>query len=202
MAWPKGKPRSPETLAKMSQARRSLSDRYWAKVDKRGPAECWPWTASLTPSGYGQIGVHGQRRPEPAHRVAYALAYGPIPADAVVDHACHNQDPTCPGGPCTHRACQNPAHLQLNTQGGNVLAGKTLSALNAVKTDCPAGHPYDAANTYLRSDGGGRDCRKCRAAAEARRRNRVGNTCAACSKPISPQSRHCRAHMRNRWGNG
>lgn len=194
MAWPKGKPRSPETIAKLSRPKTPLADRYWAKVDKRGPDECWPWTAPLLPTGYGQIGVHG-RRPAPAHRVAYELANGPIPKGGTIDHKCHNEDPTCPGGVCKHRACQNPAHLRLTTQGANVLAGKGCTAINAVKTHCPSGHPYDDTNTYMRPDGGGRDCRKCRAATEARRRQAKLNSCPVCSVPISPVSKHCRAHQ-------
>lgn len=198
MAWPKGKPRSLETIAKLSSPKRPLAERYWEKVDKRGSDECWPWIPAVRKDGYGQLGVGGGRS-DVAHRVGFALVNGPIPEGGTVDHNCHNIDPHCPGGVCPHRACQNPAHWRLITRGENVLAGKSHPALNAVKTQCPEGHVYDAANTYLRPDGGGRDCRKCRAAAEARRRNRVGNTCATCSKPISPQSRHCRAHMRGRW---
>jgi len=27
--------------------------RFWDKVDKRGPDECWPWLANIEPTGYG-----------------------------------------------------------------------------------------------------------------------------------------------------
>lgn len=30
-------------------------ERLWAKVDKRGPDECWPWQARRSPKGYGDI---------------------------------------------------------------------------------------------------------------------------------------------------
>src|SRR5438067_6003425 len=37
-----------------------LRQRFWGKVDLRGPDECWPWLASLHSAGYGQIRVGGQ----------------------------------------------------------------------------------------------------------------------------------------------
>ena len=48
----------------------SLEDRFWAKVDKGGPDECWLWTGALTPY-YGQIqeGGRGSRQLK-AHRTA------------------------------------------------------------------------------------------------------------------------------------
>lgn len=32
-----------------------LADRFWTKVDKRGPDECWPWTAATNDHGYGVL---------------------------------------------------------------------------------------------------------------------------------------------------
>jgi hypothetical protein len=43
------------------------------------------------------------------------------------------------------------------------------------KTICKHGHPYDAANTYPRPNGG-RDCRTCRAAAKKRYRERIAQS--------------------------
>lgn len=145
-----------------------LEVRYRAKVDVRGPDECWPWMSPTEKNfGYGKIGVPG-RSPQSAHRIGWELAFGPIPDGMVVDHDCHNRDPDCPGGPCAHRACQNPSHLVLRTQGGNVLAGKGFAAANAAKTHCDQGHPFDADNTYIRPSDGWRDCRKCKADAQRR----------------------------------
>jgi hypothetical protein len=55
----------------------------------------------------------------------------------------------------------------------------STGALNAVKTECPAGHPYDQTNTYFRP-GGGRACRKCTRERQARRRR-------AASKRLTTQ---------------
>lgn len=101
--------------ADYSRARRSgqlallpkltLEERFWAKVDKRGPNECWPWLASLN-CGYGQIGLN--HRPIIAHRLAYELLIGPIPEGMDLDHLCHTQDSTCRlDDRCPHRRCCN-----------------------------------------------------------------------------------------------
>lgn len=86
--------------------------RFWSKVDKRGPDECWPWTASCFEDGYGQFSedsvVCG------AHRWGYERFVAPIPDGWEVDHLCHTRERlTCKGGPSDpHRRCQNPAHWE------------------------------------------------------------------------------------------
>ena len=89
-----------------------LEQRFWAWVDKRGPDECWPWTAFITEKGYGQFSPARGTGTSP-HRMAYRLAVGPVPDDLELDHLCHTRDLSCPGGPeCLHRRCCNPAHLE------------------------------------------------------------------------------------------
>ena len=86
---------------------KTLADRLWAKVDKSG--DCWIWTGAKISTGYGSIGAGApSKRTLLAHRVAYELANGPIPAGMVIDHKCHVP------------ACVNPEHLRVVTQQKNV----------------------------------------------------------------------------------
>lgn len=87
--------------------RRSLSERFWAKIDKNGPVPvhcpelgpCWVWTG-IGPTEYGCIGSGGTGGRDgvtlPAHRVGYELQVGPIPDGLDVCHHCDNP-PCCRG---------------------------------------------------------------------------------------------------------
>lgn len=85
----------------------SAEERFWKKVDKRGPDECWKWLAS-TAHGYGQLKIPGQTSMALAHRYSYELHFGPIPHDLWVLHKCDNP------------LCVNPAHLYLGTHQKNM----------------------------------------------------------------------------------
>lgn len=115
--------------------------RFWAKVDKSG--ECWEWTASLKPNGYGSFVFEG--RTWYAHRLAYTLARGEIPHGLQLDHLCRN------------RACVNPDHLEPVTCRVNLLRGETLTAARAAQTHCVNGHEFTPATTYIKPNG----CRNC-----------------------------------------
>lgn len=137
--------------------RRSLSERFWAKVEVRGGDDCWPWIGVVKKSGYAQIKVGRQMKS--AHRVAWEITNGPIPEGMVLDHICHGGN--CPGGRvCPHRSCCNPGHLRPTSSSDNTLRSpQTLPARHAARTHCPQGHPYDDLNTRLYQ--GRRYCREC-----------------------------------------
>lgn len=78
-------------------------DRFWAKVDRRGDDECWPWLGAISTQGYGRAGKRGY-----AHRLAYELAVGSIPDELEIRHACDNPP------------CCNPAHLSVGERWENV----------------------------------------------------------------------------------
>lgn len=125
--------------------------------------DCWMWTGSLMWKGYGRFFVNGGYIR--AHKFAYMLSNGPVPEGMVLDHLCHNSDPTCSGGvACLHRRCVNAFHLEPTTKRGNVLRSPLAPArINADKTHCPQGHPYSGENLAVRKSG----IRECRACARA-----------------------------------
>jgi len=80
--------------------------RFWSKVDKRGPDDCWEWTASKFKQEYGQFYIKG--RGYVAQRIAYLLEFGFIPEDLFCLHTCDNPP------------CCNPSHLFLGTHQDNM----------------------------------------------------------------------------------
>jgi hypothetical protein len=113
-----------------------LPERFWSKVEVRDcgyESLCLVWTGGNS-DGYGRFWLNGKH--QAAHRVAYEAVKGPIPEGLELDHRCR-----------TH-ACVNWDHTEPVTGHENTLRGEGPAAVNARKTHCPKGHPYDEANTY------------------------------------------------------
>lgn len=84
---------------------------FWARVNRASKNKCWEWTGLVAqgpknPTPYGVLGWNGKHAR--AHRVAYELANGPIPAGFMVLHRCDNT------------LCCNPSHLYLGNHDQNM----------------------------------------------------------------------------------
>lgn len=90
------------------------ADKFWILVDKDGPVlrpaigECWIWTGSRLPKGYGRfyprwrVGLY-------AHRVSWEMANGiAVPDGLDVRHECDNPP------------CVRPSHLVVGTKSDNM----------------------------------------------------------------------------------
>lgn len=127
-----------------------MTDRFWPKVVEH-PDGCWVWTASVS-KGYGSFrGDTGTT--VQAHRFAYRILVGDIPAGLEIDHLCRN------------RLCVNPWHMEPVPHRVNVLRGLAPTAANAHKTRCNNGHNLSGDNVYRRVTLRKRECRTCRAGA-------------------------------------
>ena len=109
---------------------RDAAERFWEKVDRRGPDECWEWTGSRTRQGYGLFRLHSRQSMQRAHRVAYTLHYQKIPDGLHCLHRCDNP------------SCCRPDHLWLGTNEENIRDRDMKVRCRAgVSTPCGERHP-------------------------------------------------------------
>lgn len=103
---------------------------------------CYLWLGAVSQGDYGS--VNDGTGTQPAHRVAYKLANGPIPAGMEIDHLCR-----------VH-CCVNPAHLEAVTNRENKMRG-----LRRIKPVCKRGHEMSGTNITYDPLGRRKGCREC-----------------------------------------
>jgi hypothetical protein len=123
-------------------------ERFWEKVDRRGPNECWRWLGTNN-GRYGTLSLNG--RTEGATRVSWSLANGkPFPEGMCACHTCDNP------------LCVNPAHLWPGTMRDNMIDAREKGRLPRMNfSHCPKGHALEGENVMIVNGGRHRKCRTC-----------------------------------------
>lgn len=85
---------------------RPTEERFWEKVDKRTPDECWDWMGATDGYGYGRF--WDGKRVIGAHQFVYILTYGSTPNNLWKLHKCDRP------------ICCNPSHLFAGTNSDNM----------------------------------------------------------------------------------
>jgi hypothetical protein len=82
--------------------------RFQSFVSPEPNSGCWLWAGCCNVDGYGRFRRTGQRKTAQAHRFAYEVQHGPIPAGEEVMHRCDMP------------ACVNPDHLVAGPHAENI----------------------------------------------------------------------------------
>lgn len=146
---PSGNPLAPYSRATVYGA--PLAARLMLACVAEPNTGCWLWLLKPDDCGYGRFQL--KRRSVHAHRVAYQVLVGDIPAGLEIDHLCRV------------RSCVNPDHMELVTPLENKLRAIPH---NRTVTHCKHGHALSGANLYMSPGSGKRACRACARAASIR----------------------------------
>jgi hypothetical protein len=93
-----------DLIARIRRPKPTPDELFWSKVDRSG--DCWIWTGTRMHQGYGVV-IRNYKRLY-AHRVAFEIAYGPIPDGMDILHRCDNPP------------CVRPEHLDIGTHTDNM----------------------------------------------------------------------------------
>jgi hypothetical protein len=130
---------------------KTLAERFEARVHPEPTTGCHLWIGGEYSGGYGKFGLGVRGSAMLAHRFAWELVHGPVPAGLCVLHKCDTP------------ACCNVDHLFIGTRPENsadmVAKGRYRSA-NGHKTACAHGHSFTPENTWTGANGH-RHCRAC-----------------------------------------
>jgi len=103
---------------------------------------CWTLNGTnLNENGYTFFSLNKRRKA--GHRLLVEILQESLVSEGmVVDHKCHSKSTAkgeCRGGAdCRHRACFNPAHMEIVTQSENI---SRSSRAFWIQETCPQGHP-------------------------------------------------------------
>lgn len=123
---------SSEGVAWYSFRMTTLTERFWAKVNKKGPKQghmktrCWMWTGCRNRDRTGRLWygyVSVKRKLKKAHRVAWALKHGQEPKERVLHR-------------CDEPGCVRPSHLFSGS-----LKQNTQDMIRKGRVRCGSRHP-------------------------------------------------------------
>lgn len=105
--WKKAKGR--KTAPALNLKTLTPEQRFWARVQRGGETQCWPWEGSTGKKGHGEFFVSPEQGRVPAHAYALEIASGQRCPEGL--EACHR---------CDNPPCCNPRHIYYGTRQQNV----------------------------------------------------------------------------------